>query len=121
MQDLISGIVRGFVAAVQVRDQLSKYEKMRFNPGNWTLGFIYYCAEDPRLIVRQRSTVGWTWNFAHPKVYITILVAISVFLSPPFIAWYLGVRSIFVLALVTVLALIAIMIAASRASPDPGL
>ena len=39
---------------------------------HWALGIIYSCREDPRVIVRNRFVVGWTWNFAHPRVFPTM-------------------------------------------------
>lgn len=29
----------------------SPYEAMRMDPGNWKLGLMYYCRDDPRLVV----------------------------------------------------------------------
>jgi len=102
-----------------MKKNISKHEAMRTDPKNWKWGIIYYCPEDPRMIVRQRLPIGWTWNFAHPKVYLGILVAASSFLAPPFIAWSLGVRSGFILGLTAAIALVAIMYVANRVSQDP--
>ena len=68
---------------------MSEYETMRTDPGNWKLGIVYYCKDDPRLVVRNRLPFGWAWNFAHAKVYVAILFAIAVFLIPPFLTWQL--------------------------------
>lgn len=98
---------------------VSKYEAMRINPANWKFGIVYYCSEDPRIIVRQLLPVGWTWNFAHPKAYLAILTAVFVFLAPATAAWLQGVRSVFILGIVTLLALVVIMFVANRMSREP--
>jgi threonine/homoserine/homoserine lactone efflux protein len=100
---------------------MSKYETMRTDPANWKLGVIYCCVEDPRIIVRQLLPVGWTWNFGHPKVYLAILAAVFTFLAPPAIAWWLGMRSLPALGLLSLIALGVIMFVASRMSRDPGI
>lgn len=98
---------------------MSRYEAMRTDPANWKLGIVYCCAQDPRIVVRQRLPVGWTWNFAHAKVYPVILIAVLLFLSPPVFAWWQGVRSILALGIISLVALSVIMIAAARMSRDP--
>ena len=36
------------------------------NPRNWRVGFVYYCKDDPRVIVPKRIKImGWTLNFAN--------------------------------------------------------
>lgn len=92
---------------------------MRTNPAHWTMGTVYRCREDPRIIVRNLLPFGWTWNFGHPKVYIAIVMAIVAFLAPPYIAWQIGVRSAVGLAGISVLALAAIVYVASRLARDP--
>ncbi len=40
--------------------------KLWQEPKNWRSGFIYHCAEDPRLIVSQRAAwAGYSFNHAH--------------------------------------------------------
>ena len=47
------------------------------NPENWSA--VYYCAEDPRVIVPKRQpSMGWTINFAHPLAIPVLLLAILV-------------------------------------------
>ena len=53
---------------------------------NWWGGFIYHCANDPRLIVPQRHRIGWTWNFSHHKVWPVLLVSAAVGAGPAL--WY---------------------------------
>ncbi|SHF19865.1 hypothetical protein SAMN05444274_10414 [Mariniphaga anaerophila] len=56
-------------------------ESMGKNPNNWK-GIFYVNRKDPRLIVpKQNPAMGWTFNFASPYAYITligiILIAIA--------------------------------------------
>lgn len=46
---------------------------------NW-LGFMYRCAEDPRVVVRGHGTTLFTYNFAHPLAAWSILLG-SIVLS----------------------------------------
>ena len=88
-------------------------------PVNWKIGLLYYCPDDPRVVVRQRFGVGWTWNFGHRMVVPAMALAVLVFLAPPMVAWSLGVRSPLALSLVVAAALGAIMFASSRLSRPP--
>ncbi len=92
---------------------------MRTDPASWKLGIVYCCAQDPRIFIRQRLPVGWTWNFTHARVIPAILIAVFMLLSPAAVVWWLGIRSTLVLDLVTLLALVVIMIVASRLAKDP--
>lgn len=98
---------------------MSKYEGMRTNPANWKLGIVYCCNDDPRIIVRQLLPFGWTWNFGHPNVYSAILIAVVMFLAPPYLAWWMGVRSALAIGTIIVLTLTTIVIIASRIARDP--
>jgi uncharacterized membrane protein len=41
------------------------------NPQNWKWGIFYVNYKDNRLIVPKRmKSLGWTLNFAYPKVWI---------------------------------------------------
>lgn len=43
------------------------FDRHYYNPGNWKLGFLYFCPSDKRLIVPKRiRALGWTLNFARP-------------------------------------------------------
>lgn len=57
-------------------------EALRQDPQHWTLGIIYTCPEDPRVIVRNRFPLGWTWNFGHRWVVPTLLAFILVVVGP---------------------------------------
>lgn len=99
---------------------MSKYEKMRTDSANWKLGIAYCCKDDPRIVVRQRLPIGWTWNFGHPGAVLAILLAIVVLLGPPYIAWWLGVRSGIAMLLVVLVSLGLIVLVANHLSRDPG-
>lgn len=98
---------------------MSKYEKMRTDSANWKLGIVYYCKDDPRIIVRNLLLFGWTWNFGHAGVYFGILAAIAAFLAPPYLAWQMGLRSALVIGIIVALTLVALVSIASRLAMDP--
>lgn len=41
------------------------------DPARWNRWGSYTCAEDPRLMVRQRGA-GWTLNMGHPKAQVVL-------------------------------------------------
>ena len=97
----------------------SRFEAMRQDHRHWRLGAIYDCPADPRVVVRNRSGVGWAWNFGHPMVLPAIALAITLFWLPASVAVWLGVRSRFVLAATLFVSLLAIVWAASVLAKDP--
>jgi len=53
------------------------------NPANWRWTFIYYCKDDPRIIVPKRSRIlGWTMNFAHRRAIPTLALIIIAIIAP---------------------------------------
>jgi hypothetical protein len=53
---------------------------------NWLWGAIYYCKNDPRLVVPKRiKWTGWTMNFAYPWRAIGLIIFILFAASLPFI------------------------------------
>lgn len=98
---------------------MSKYEAMRTNPANWTMRIVYCCHDDPRIVVRNLWSLGWTWNFGHAKVYMAIALAIVVFLAPPYLAWQFGVRSGVVIVIIIAVTLTTIVLVANRLALDP--
>ena len=92
---------------------------MRTDRANWKLGVIYYCRDDPRVVVRNLLPFGWTWNFGHPKVYLALVIAITTFLGPLFLAWQMGERSPGILGIVAAVALALVVFVASRLAIDP--
>ena len=93
---------------------------MRTDRANWKLGVVYFCREDPRLVVRAQFPIGWAWNFANPKVLIGLPMVMVVFLLPLWIAPQLGVRSIYGIICVVLFNLVAIFAWAHQSSKDPG-
>jgi uncharacterized membrane protein len=45
----------------------------------WKLGFVYADGGDPRLIVRQRTGLGWTLNFGQPMAWV-MAAAFAIFI-----------------------------------------
>jgi len=53
-------------------------DSMSRNPNNWK-GIFYYNPSDPRLIVRKiHPLMGWSFNFASPYSYITLISIILI-------------------------------------------
>jgi uncharacterized membrane protein len=50
--------------------------EVKHNP--WRLGIIYVDAADPRVIVRQRSGLGWTLNFGRPLAWVILAVILGI-------------------------------------------
>ena len=61
-------------------------EKLWADKNNWLWGAIYYCKEDPRLVVpKPIKWTGWTMNFAYPWRAIGLIIFILFAASLPFI------------------------------------
>jgi uncharacterized membrane protein len=53
-------------------------EAMSKDPGNWK-GLFYFNKKDPRLMVpKLYPSMGWTFNFASPYSYITLVITILI-------------------------------------------
>ena len=98
----------------------SKLEQHRTDPAHWKLGAIYYCKEDPRIIVRNLLPFGWTWNFAHRLVYPAIAAAIVLFVLPLIVAWHHEIRSPLAYGLIFLTELVVVVLLADRLSREPG-
>ena len=45
---------------------------------NWRFGVIYFCRQDPRIVVPKRSrAMGWTMNFARPMALPVLALIIG--------------------------------------------
>ena len=86
---------------------------------NWVLGIVYCCREDPRVIVRNRFTVGWTWNFGHPWVFPTIGAFALFALAPGATLFALGIPNGPLLIGVTVAAIAVLVMIARRIESGP--
>jgi uncharacterized membrane protein len=53
--------------------------EVKANP--WKLGVIYFDPDDRRLIVRQRTGLGWTLNMAKPIAWVVVFVVVAIFLK----------------------------------------
>ena len=82
---------------------------------HWGLWIIYSCREDPRVIVRNRLGVGWTWNFGHPWVFPTMGAFALFALAPGAVLFTLGVLSVPLLIGVTVAA-VALLVVIARSN-----
>ncbi len=61
-------------------------ETLWADKNNWLWGAIYYCKNDPRLVVPKRiKWTGWTLNFAYPWRAIGFIIFIILAASLPFI------------------------------------
>jgi uncharacterized membrane protein len=47
----------------------------------WKLGFVYADGSDPRLVVRQRTGLGWTLNFGQPLSWVVLGVLVAFVLA----------------------------------------
>jgi hypothetical protein len=86
-------------------------EALRNSDQYWKLGIVYACRTDPRVIVRNRFFIGWTWNFGHRWVFPTLGGFILMVLGPA--AWLLhhGVtdpRTLVAVGIASVLVLVGI-------------
>ena len=53
------------------------------DPGNWVFGMIYFCKDDPRIIVPKRLRgFGWTLNFARGLALPMLLFLVSIAILP---------------------------------------
>lgn len=59
-------------------------EELRKNNRHWYFGVIYKCPQDPRLLVKNKFSIGWTWNFGHSYVLLAIIAAAIFVLGVPF-------------------------------------
>jgi uncharacterized membrane protein len=52
-------------------------DKLGSDPDNWIGLGIYYCKDDPRIIVpKRRKSLGWSMNFANPWVWPTFAIIV---------------------------------------------
>jgi hypothetical protein len=53
-------------------------EKLWSDPANWHNLGVYYCKDDPRMMVPKRiKWAGWTPNFAHTASWIRLLIGMA--------------------------------------------
>lgn len=52
--------------------------EVKRNP--WRLGVIYVDPDDARLVVPQRSRIGWTLNLGKPAAWVVLAVVVALLL-----------------------------------------
>lgn len=86
---------------------------------HWVLRIIYSCREDPRVIVRNRFWLGWTWNFGHPWVFPTMGAFALFALAPAGALFTLGILNAPLLIGVSVAAVALLVVIARRIESGP--
>ena len=86
---------------------------------SWFAGIIYSCRDDPRVIVRNRFWVGWTWNFSHPKVFRTMGAFALFTLAPAAVLIAVGIPNLPLLVGATVAAIAILVVIAYRIESGP--
>lgn len=89
------------------------FSKFRQDPKNYKKGLIYYCPEDPCLVLPKRDPwMGWTINFAHPWALYCMLLFVLAALAPSILSLLL----IFVFKVQALWALFLMLVAALAAA-----
>ncbi len=57
-------------------------DKLWADPANWSF-WSYRCAQDPRIIVKKRTKLGWTINFGHPRAIVALVGMVLLGLIAP--------------------------------------
>ena len=86
---------------------------------HWSLGMIYACRDDPRVIVRNRFWMGWTWNFGHPMVFPTMGAFALFALAPGATLFTFGILNSPLLIGATVAAVAVLVMIARRIESGP--
>jgi hypothetical protein len=73
-------------------------EALWSDPANWKARVIYYCREDPRVVVPKRKRwSGWTMNFANPWAVPLLLLFIAIASGPMLLLLSSGVENLWLL------------------------
>jgi hypothetical protein len=58
-------------------------EDLWADPTNWKGAVIYYCKDDPRVIVPKRIRwTGYTLNFAHSHAMLVLIASMAALIAP---------------------------------------
>ncbi len=97
------------------------FERLWCDPNHWRAGMVYYCPEDPRVIVPRRLRwMGWTMNFAHPHVFLWLVLTIVIPTGPFLLLVACSVRSLLAYVVVLGVSIFALMLLSHRLSnPAP--
>jgi len=61
------------------------------NIANYKMGIFYFNKTDNRVVVPKKDKMlGWTFNFAHFRSYLFIVIAVACIWSVPYILRYFG-------------------------------
>ena len=107
--------------AAMDRDRITREQAQALwkDSRHWFLGIMYSCREDPRVIVRNRFWVGWTWNFGHPMVVPTMSACVLFTVAPAATLFTLGIVSVPLLVGVTVGAVAVLVVMSHRIESGP--
>jgi len=94
-------------------------EALRQDPRYWTLGIIYRCSEDSRVIVQRRLLPGWTVNFGHSLAVPTLFASVLVAIGPVLLLLLSGIRHLPSLIVTACLSVVALIAVAHRVASGP--
>jgi uncharacterized membrane protein len=84
-------------------------DRMWNDDANWT-GFMYRCADDPRVVVRGHGSTLFTYNFAHPlAAWGMMLASLALCLASIFVPIQLGVTGRMYGTVAPILAIVAVL------------
>lgn len=95
-------------------------DRLWADANHWRAGLIYWCPEDPRLVVPKRHWKwgGWTMNFAHASAWLLLLAIILVATIPAVVLSLAQMWDIWLwLAYVVGITVFACVLSAILASP----
>lgn len=74
-------------------------ERLWQDERNWRYsGLIYFCPEDPRVVVPKRSRIyGWTYNFAHKAAVFVLFLFFAIAVLPTFFLILAGITALSIL------------------------
>jgi Family of unknown function (DUF5808) len=95
-------------------------DRLWADDSHWRAGVIYWCKDDPRLVVPKRywKWGGWTMNFAHASAWLLLLAIIVAATIPAGILAAAQVRDVWLwVAYVAGITVFACVVSAILASP----
>ncbi len=85
-------------------------EKLWVDKGNWPFPGIYYCKNDPRIVIpKQRKWAGYSLNWANRKAIPFLIGVLIVFGSPFYYEIYNGYCSLKVFGPTLIIVLIILI------------
>ncbi len=84
-------------------------DRLWSDPGNWLPIGLYYCKDDPRIIVpKRRKALGWTINAAHTWAWVALLILILSIMVPA--AYLKSINDSLAMIIFTLLSLVAVVV-----------